>query len=196
MSAQPIETFGFDVSRSIMDTVQVRIGRLMVLLTQLMRSEYVAAFKVNNADGAASALTFEIDRTEGLISAVIGAGRPNSYLRYLEYGVAGTKSTPPGGALYSRTLAPPFANIFTWVRQAAIPIPEWMITRAGENTLRKEKGEWLDPKRPWLTETDPLRMLTYWTMIRIKQHGTKALHIIERVLTQQRDVIERMLATG
>jgi hypothetical protein len=193
--AVPIESFGFAVSKSISDALVQRISQLMVELIQLMRQAYEAKFKVSNAGGASSSLTFDVERTGNLITALIGAAKPNMYLQYLEYGVKGTVSTPPGGAFYARTKAPPFKNIYDWVRAAAIPIPKWMVDRASANTLKQSKGEKLDPSKPWYTETDPLRMLAYYTMISIKQKGTPALHIIEKVLTQQQARIEQALAS-
>jgi hypothetical protein len=194
--AIPIESFAFEVSKAIGDALVQRISQLMVELTQLMRQAYEAKFKVSNAGGASSALTFEVTRTGNFIQAVIGASKPNMYLQYLEYGVKGTVSTPPGGAFYTRTKAPPFKNIYDWVRAAALPIPQWMVTRADANTQAASRGDKLDATRPWYTETDPLRMLAYWTMISIKQKGTPALHIIERVLTAQQSRIEQILAAG
>lgn len=193
-TVQPIETFVVDVQKRVTDALVLRVSQLMVELTQLIRQAYEAKFRVNNAAGAASALTFEVNRTVGFIEAVIGAGKPNSYLRYLEYGVRGTKSSPPGGALYSRSKAPPLQNIYQWVRAAALPVPKWMVDRAKQNAERAAKGEKLDAKRPWYSEVDPVKMLAYWTMIGIKQRGTPALRIIQRVLQQQSNRIQSVLA--
>lgn len=188
-----IQTLAQDLKGRITNAMVLRVGQLLVELTQLMRQAYEQQFKVNNAGGAASSLTFEVDRTNGFISAIIGAGTPNSYLKYLEYGVKGTKNTPAGNPVYSRSLAPPIKNIYDWVKLAALPIPKWMVTAAAENLKRQSEGHKLDDKRPWYSETDPLRMLAYWTQFRIKQKGTPALRIIERVLRQQQARIQQAL---
>jgi hypothetical protein len=164
----PAETLGVELSNYTVGLIEVRLGRLMIELTQMMRQAYEQKFAVTNAGGASSALMYEVTRTAQFISATIGASKANSYLQFLEYGVRGTEG---GAGLYSRSHMPPVSNIYEWVKKAG-----------------------LSPREEQKHSKDPLKSIAWAVATHILKFGTPALHIIELVLTKQTQRIQQVLA--
>lgn len=189
-SVIPIESFGIAISQRITLAIEERVARLAIVLTQLIQAEYERTFTVNDAGGAVSAVTYEITRTRQFLEVAFGATKANDYLKYLEFGVKGTQSTPPGGALYSRTKAPPLKNIYDWIRRAKLLVPRYYVDRAEANQKRKSKSD-----KPWYS-VDPLTLFAYDVAQSIKRRGTPALHVIERVFTQQLARIQEAFTLG
>jgi hypothetical protein len=175
-----IESLGIGIQQRITPELEQRVARVAVTLVQLMQRAYEQEFKVNDAGGAVSSLTFEITRTRQFLEVAFGSSKSNSYLRYLEFGVK-----PAAGAQYAaHQKAPPLKSIYDWIRRAKLLVPRYYIDRGEQNAKRKHKSD-----KPWYS-SDPLTLFAFDIAQAIKRKGRPALHVIERVLTQQVSRIE------
>lgn len=149
------------------------------------------------AAGAIGAINYEVRKAASFIEGVIGLSDSARYLRNLEFGERGTMSSPPGGALYSRTKAPPLENIKQWVKRAGIEVPKYFKELAAEHLKTAESGHAhpsFDKNRdkPW-NSTDELVLYAYAIAQKRKRMGRAGMRVIERTIRQHTETIINLL---
>jgi hypothetical protein len=204
-----VESLVVEIRNDFNAEVRLRVSRSLEALVGAIKEAYARptgttpegvpmGFTASHgASGAIGAINWTLTEANNFIEATIGVSDSARYLRNLEFGERGTVGGPPGGALLSRSLAPPVRNVYEWLRMASIETPQYFKDRAERfraMAASKHKHPSFDKNKdkPWYSSDAQMQFAFYIAMKR-KKYGRAAMHVIQRTAEQYTDKIRNYL---